>query len=31
MIQTEKDFIDWIDGQLNEEIPEQIKLLRHPT
>lgn len=24
MIQSEKDFIDWIDGQLNEDIPAQI-------
>ena len=24
MIQNEKDFIDWIDGQLNEELPDHI-------
>lgn len=24
MIQSEKDFIDWIDRQLNEELPTQI-------
>lgn len=24
MIQSEKDFIDWIDGQLIEDIPAQI-------
>ncbi|MBU2709209.1 hypothetical protein KCM76_24655 [Zooshikella marina] len=24
MIQNDKDFIDWLDGQLNEKIPDEI-------